>query len=63
MIKLSKIEPWIELQPGQRYEKQLRQIIQEWTKQILWKIAFKKIQGIWSNFVTIDSQEPFKHIR
>ena len=24
------------------------QSIQEWTKQILWKTAFKKFQGIWS---------------
>ena len=24
------------------------QSIQEWTKQILWKTTFKKIEGIWS---------------
>ena len=26
----------------------MRQRIQEWTKQNLWKIAFKKFEGIWS---------------
>ena len=26
----------------------LRQCIQEWTKQNLWKTAFKKSEGVWS---------------
>ena len=26
----------------------MRQSIQEWTKKNLWKVAFKKFEGIWS---------------
>ena len=29
-------------------EEQIGQSIQEWTKQILWKTAFKKFEGMWS---------------
>ena len=27
---------------------QMRQSIQEWSRYILWKTAFKKLEGIWS---------------
>ena len=38
----------------------LGQSIQEWTEQIFWKTAFKKIEGLWS---ALSRPYPFKFLK
>ena len=33
------------------FQKNKRQYVQEWTKQKLWKTAFKQFEGVWSVYI------------